>query len=238
MNAPITYVAEPIGQPVMLQTWRSLTFLHWRYEPGVIRQLLPPGLELDTYDGAAWVGLVPFIVTDLRPPHVPAVPWVSHFPETNVRTYVREPGGKPGIWFFTLEADRLAAVVGARTLYRLPYRWARMRVVERDGHVHYTSERLPPFGPGNSNLKVRPGERMQSREFDHFLTARYRLYTVAGKRIAHADIEHEMWPLHRAEVLDLQQDLFERSGVPQPTGTPVIHFSPCLDVRIGRLQAA
>jgi uncharacterized protein YqjF (DUF2071 family) len=112
----------------MFQSWRWLTFLHWRYEPGEIRRLLPKGLELDTFDGSAWVALTPFLLSGLRPPFVPALPWISHFPEMNVRTYVRGPAGEPGIWFFTLEADRLAAVVGARLGYGLPYRWADMHV--------------------------------------------------------------------------------------------------------------
>lgn len=220
----------------MLQTWRSLTFLHWPYEPAVIRGLLPHGLQLDTFDGAAWVGLAPFLLTDLRAPHMRALPWISHFPETNVRTYVRGPDGKPGVWFFTLEADRLGAVLSARLLYRLPYRWARMKVDEGEGVVRYASERLAPFGPGKSQIAIRPGDRIEARQFDHFLTARFRLYAVSGKRIAHADIEHEPWTLHRGEILELFQNLFENSGVPQPAGEPVVHFSHTLDVRIGRFQ--
>lgn len=227
-----------IARPVMLQTWRALTFLHWAYQPGVIRRLLPTGLELDTFDGAAWVGLAPFLLENLRPRAIPSLPWISHFPETNVRTYVRGPDGKPGVWFFTLEADRLAVVLGARVLYHLPYRWARMKVQEREGTVDYRSERLWPFGRGYSQISIQPGKRMDTREFDHFLTARYRLYALTGERIAHADIEHEPWPLHHATVLDLRQDLFEQSSVPQPVGDPVVHFSHRLDVRIGPFQAA
>src|SRR5207253_428282 len=103
------------------QTWKWLAFLHWRFDPQEVAKLLPAGLTLDTHDGAAWIGLTPFIVTGLRAPFVPALPWISHFPETNVRTYVRGPDGARGIWFFTLEAARLAAVMGARVTYGLPY---------------------------------------------------------------------------------------------------------------------
>lgn len=232
------YPPHSIARPVLLQTWRSLTFLHWPYKPEVIRKLLPRGLELDTFDGAAWVGLVPFLLVNLRAPFLPVLPWISWFPETNVRTYVRGPDGVPGVWFFTLEADRLAAVVGARTLYRLPYRWARMKVTEHDGNVTYTSKRLPPFGDGTSRIGIRPGEPISAGEFDHFLTARFRLYAVTGKRIAHADIEHPPWPLHRAEVTDLEQNLFQQSGVPRPVGLPVLHYSPALDVRVGSFEIA
>jgi uncharacterized protein YqjF (DUF2071 family) len=105
---------------VMRQTWNDVSFLHWRYDPAVVRPLLPRGLELDVCDGAAWVGLVPFYISGLRP--------LSDFPETNVRTYATDRTGKSGVWFFSLDAARLLAVVGARAGYALPYFWARMRV--------------------------------------------------------------------------------------------------------------
>ncbi len=125
-----------IRRPFMLQQWESLTFLHWSFPASVIRPLLPAalhraGVELDTFDGKAWVGLVPFLLTDLRLPGLPAFPWLGRFPETNVRTYLRGHDGKPAVWFFTLEADRLGAVLAARTGYGLPYRWAQMTVIHR-----------------------------------------------------------------------------------------------------------
>src|SRR5579884_1274138 len=121
-----------VERPVLYQNWTRLTFLHWRYRPDAIGHLLPPGLELDTFDGAAWIGLTPFLLTGLRPPGLPVLPWLSQFPEMNVRTYVYGPDGERGIWFFTLEASRLAAVLGARLAYRLPYRWASMTVKDDD----------------------------------------------------------------------------------------------------------
>ncbi len=140
----------------MFQHWRFLTFLHWRYDPEVIRTLLPARLTLDTFDGAAWVGLTPFLLTALRPPFLPALPWLSHFPETNVRTYVRGPDGERGVWFFTLEAQRLAAVIAARSLYRLPYRWARMSVTRTAERVEYRSARRRPFGQAQTAIVVEP----------------------------------------------------------------------------------
>ena len=220
----------------MFQRWRSLTFLHWRYEPDVIRRLLPTAVMLDTFDGAAWVGMTPFLLTGLRPPFFPALPWMSKFPETNVRTYVRGPDGESGIWFFTLEAQRLAAVVGARLSYRLPYRWARMSVHLSSGRVDYRSRRQWHGPLTETDIAVQVGERMQAGEFDNFLTARFRLYTIARKRLAFAQIEHDPWPLHRAQVLHLKQTLVENSGVPRPSGEPNVHYSPDLIVRIGRLH--
>lgn len=220
----------------MFQTWRWLTFLHWPFEPESIRRLLPNLVTLDTFDGAAWIGLTPFYLAKLRPPFLPPVPWMSYFPETNVRTYVRGPDGEPGVWFFTLEADRLPAVIAARSLYRLPYRWADMRVTNRSDSVTYQSRRL--FGSAHTRIIVQPGEPLSAGDFDNFLTARFRLYTLVGSRLAFAQIEHKPWPLHRARLRQVSQDLIEQSGVPRPSGDPVIHYSPDLTVRIGRLQLA
>lgn len=220
----------------MFQRWRWLTFLHWRYDPAAIRSLLPPQITLDTYDGDAWVGLTPFLLTGLRPPIAPALPWLSQFPETNVRTYVRGPDGEGGVWFFTLEAGRIAAVAGARATYRLPYRWSDMRVLRSGRIVEYESRRRWPFGTGFTSIAVQHSEPIPAGHFENFLTARYRLYTLWGTRLAFAQIEHAPWPLHSARVLRLEQNLIENSGVPRPSGEPTAHYSPDLHVRIGALQ--
>ncbi|MGA8026261.1 MAG: DUF2071 domain-containing protein [Bryobacteraceae bacterium] len=220
----------------MLQTWRWLTFLHWPYRAETIRRLLPDRIGLDTFEGSAWVGLTPFYLANLRPPFLPALPWISHFPETNVRTYVRGPDGERGVWFFTLEADRLAAVLAARSLYRLPYRWSDMRVERRGAAVEYQSERRRPFARAETRILIESGSPLRAGDFDNFLTARYRLYTAVGKRLAFAQIEHQPWPLHQGRVLQLEQDLIEAVGVPRPIGEPTVHYSPDLGVRIGRLQ--
>jgi len=220
----------------MFQSWEWLTFLHWRYEAAVIRKLVPEQLTLDTFDGAAWVALTPFRLTKLRTPFAPALPWLSQFPETNVRTYVRGPDGKPGVWFFTLECARLAGVLGARATFRLPYRWARMSVNPRDKQVEYRSDRRQPFGQGRTDIAIEPGEAMEAADFDNFVTARFRLYSVAGKRLGFADIEHAPWPLQRGRVVRLEEDLIEHSGVPRPNGEPTIHYSRSIDVRIGRIR--
>lgn len=220
----------------MFQSWTWLTFLHWRYPPDQIRRLLPKELALDTFDGSAWVGLTPFLLRGLRPPFVPALPWISHFPEMNVRTYVRGPDGEPGVWFFTLEADRLAAVAGARLAYGLPYRWATMRVQPGNETVEYASSRRWPFGSGEARICVEIGEPIETAELDRFLTARFRLYTILLGRLGFAQIEHEPWPLRTGRVVRLAQNVVQASGVPQPAGDPMVLYSPTLDVRVGRVQ--
>jgi uncharacterized protein len=216
----------------MRQTWRRLTFLHWAYEPELIRSLIPAGLELDTYDDAAWIGLVPFEIYDC--------PGIPHFPETNLRTYVIGPDGSRAVWFFSLEAARLVAVLGARAGYHLPYFWARMQVTSEDGAIHYRSQRHWPHDSGAmTDIVVQPGEPLAPNdltEHDHFLTARYRLYTVSRGSLRHAQIEHPPWPLARARVMQLRQTLFDHARLPSPKGTPLVHYAPELAVKIGLLD--
>jgi uncharacterized protein YqjF (DUF2071 family) len=216
----------------MRQTWRDLTLLHWRYDPAVVRPLLPTDLQLDLYEGAAWVGLVPFLITGLSWPGVPAVPWISEFPETNVRTYVMDRTGLRGVWFFSLDAARLPAVIGARATYALPYFWARMKVRSDGATAHYTSTRLA--GPrAESDIRVEIGDLIFPGELELFLTARYRLYARRGGRLWKADIEHDPWPLQRARVLELKENLVRAAGLADPEGEPLALFSRTLDVTIG-----
>ncbi len=213
----------------MRQTWRGLTFLHWPYAPDLIRRFIPAGLELDTFDNAAWLGLVPFEIHDLR--------GIPHFPETNLRTYVIGADGSRAVWFFSLEAARLVAVLGARIGYHLPYFWAKMSVIAENGALHYRSQRRWPHDPGaTTDIVVLPGELYKSEELtehDRFLTARYQLYSVARGQLKHARIEHPPWPLARASVMSVRETLFEASGLPPPRGAPLAHYSDELSVAIG-----
>jgi hypothetical protein len=216
----------------MRQTWRDLTFLHWRYEPRTVRPLLPPQLSLDLFDGAAWLGLVPFLITGLTLPHAPAVPWLSRFPETNVRTYVIDRQGRRGVWFFSLDAARLPAVLAARAAYGLPYFWARMSVRKKGQLVGYASRRR--FLSGDLNIVVERGASLAAQsELEIFLTARFRLYTARLGKLAMARIEHPQWPLHQARVVHCDESLIIASGLPAPEGEPIVHYAPRVDVRVG-----
>ena len=220
----------------MLQVWRSLTFLHWRYDAATIARTLPTGLTLDTFDGSAWVGLVPFVLTGVQPYRLPALPWISEFPETNVRTYVTGADGERGVWFFTLEAARLAAVLLARRWYHLPYRWAAMQVNRSGSTVEYRSERSPLFGQGHTEIGIEIGGSANATELDHFLTARFRLYAAAKGRIAYAQIEHGRWPLQRAKLTKCNETVLTNSGVPRPIGEPLVHYSEELHVKAETLR--
>lgn len=243
-NCPIE-----VTHPTMIQRWDLLTFLHWPYEPEFVQRLLPSGLTVETFDGQAWVGLVPFLM-EVRGPAGPPLPWVSHFCETNVRTYVTGPDGTRGVWFLSLDAARLGAVVVARTAYRLPYFWSRMRLSHtsepggHEGEVYtYTTRRRRP-GPRGAASRARievgaPFEAADLGEFDHYLSARWRLYSPRGADprrtgMRYALAEHAPWRLHRAKVLDLDDDLVAAAGLPRPEGDPVVHWSPGTEVRISR----
>jgi hypothetical protein len=222
-----------IAQPAMRQSWNSLTFLHWRYEAGIVSRLLTRGLELDTFDGSAWVGLVPFGITGLTPPRIPAMPWISHFLETNVRTYVIGPGGRRGVWFFSLDAARLAAVVGARVSFALPYYWARMRLEQNEARVKYWSARRIGAAVG-CEVEIEKGDIAAPSELDLFLTARFRLYAQRRGKLLAAEIAHDPWPLREAKVIRWKESLLEAAGLPAPQGEPIALYSDWIDVIVGK----
>jgi uncharacterized protein YqjF (DUF2071 family) len=226
-----------VERPVMRQRWDRLTFLHWAFDPADVQRLLPDGLRVDPFGGAAWVGLVPFFM------HVATgggtqVPWVSRFCETNVRTYVRDADGRAGIWFFSLDAARLGAVAVARTTYRLPYFWSAMSVVSSENGISYACRRRFPGPHGAvSRVAVSIGDRYLPAgldERDHFLTARWILFSVAGSRYRLARACHPPWPLYRAAAEVVDDNLIAAAGLPHPHDEPLVHYSPGVDVTIGR----
>ncbi|MGD0374072.1 MAG: DUF2071 domain-containing protein [Streptosporangiaceae bacterium] len=225
-----------VDRPVMGQRWERLTFLHWPVDPADVQRLLPEGLQVDTLGGTAWVGLVPFFMR-VSTPGGRHAPWASNFCETNVRTYVRDGQGRAGIWFLSLDAARLGAVVVARTTYRLPYFWSSMRLATRGRKVSYGCSRRWPGPPAASRVRISVGDPYSAAgldERDHFLTARWMLFSVSGSRYRFARAWHRPWPLCRAEVEAVDDQLIAAAGLPPPDGEPLVHYSPGVDVRIGR----
>lgn len=212
---------------LFFQSWRHLLFAHWPIPRETLRSLVPPQLTLEEYDGTPWLGLTPFLLADFRPRLLPPLPGLSTFPELNLRTYVRT-GDKPGVFFFSLDAASRLAVLGARTLYRLPYHHARMRIRLRDGWFQFQSRRdddtsatftarYRPIGP---TFNAAPGS------LEHFLTERYALYVVLKNgQLLRGDIHHRPWPLQPAEAT------FERNTIPAahaitlPDLPPLLHFA-------------
>jgi uncharacterized protein YqjF (DUF2071 family) len=216
----------------MFQRWRNISFLHWRYPEHAVARLLPSGLTVDTFDGSAWVGITPFVLSGLHAPFLPPLPWISRFPETNCRTYVRGPDGAPGIWFFSLDAARLGAVLAARAAYGLPYAWSQMDVAIRRDRFTYTAARRWP-GAAAYAITVYRGRPVATGELESFLTARFRLYSTILGRLATARVEHPPWPLESARTLQICETLTAAAGLAPPHGAPVTHFSAGVRTRVG-----
>lgn len=224
---------ERIPVPLVHQRWRHLTFLHWRYDAEDVERLLPPSLEPDIVDGSAWVTLTPFRAEDTHPPGLPPVPWVSTFPETNLRTYVRYTDGTDGLWFLSIDAASPPIVAGARAVAGAPYFPARM-AVRTAGHLRYESRRL--VGPPARHLiEVEPGEDITAElsERDELLIGRWRAYTRWLGRLLEVPVEHPPWPVRRAAVVRLEETHTVAAGLPAPAHEPVVHYSPGVDARLG-----
>jgi len=240
MASPLEHPLEPpheVRFEVMHMNWLNLTFLHWPFPAEEVQRHLPEGLAVDTFDGQAWVGLVPFQMEVQLPGGIP-IPREGSFPETNVRTYVRGPDGTPGVWFSSLEAGRLSASTVARVTYGLPYFWADMTAEQRDGTWSYRSQRTWPGPKGaHCNVDAVPESLIETHsDFDRFLTARWGLFSTFFGRTLYAPISHEPWPLHDAQVTALDDGLMDAAGFVIPDVDPVVHWTPGVSVRIGRPQ--
>jgi hypothetical protein len=209
--------------------------------PGVLRPLIPPGLDLDTYDEDAWIGIVPFGMSRVRARMLPPIPWTSKFPELNVRTYVTARG-QAGVWFFSLDAASPLAVRVARRTFHLPYFDARMSMLKENGRIRYESTRThrgaPPaafcatYGPTDPVTFAAKGS------LEDFLTNRLCLYSLnsAGK-LLRGDIDHPPWPLQSAETEIERNQMAEAIGVQLPDTKPLLHYSAKLDVVAWRIQS-
>jgi uncharacterized protein YqjF (DUF2071 family) len=223
---------------VMAQRWADLAFISWPFDVGDVQRLLPTGLEIDTFDGAAWVSVIPFRLS-IRLPGTPTVPWASRFSEINVRTYVRGPDGHRGIWFLSLDASRLGAVAMARRTYRLPYMWARMETRRSGARVRYRGVRRWPGPDASWDLAVDVGGPMTFPDDLHrFLTARWRLFSPAPLALPARTIglrtttvDHPPWPLHHARLARGTESLLTAAGLPDTSTPPTVAFSPGVSVR-------
>jgi uncharacterized protein YqjF (DUF2071 family) len=217
----------------MTQTWHDLLFAHWPLAPRVLEGRLPAGLELDIFDDRAWLGVVPFRMTNVAPRGLPAVPGTSAFPELNVRTYVRA-NGKPGVYFFSLDASNLLAVAGARALFHLPYYWASMCVSRVRDAVHYESRRRTRGAPADFRAAYHPtGPLFEAVPggLEYFLTERYRLYCATRRgAVAHVDIHHRPWSLCTACADIAVNTMAWASGVPASGPPPLLHVAARQDV--------
>ena len=211
---------------LMTQTWLNLLFAHWPIEPAVLRAKVPAAFELDLFDGRSWIGVVPFQMANVGPRGVPSLPWVSEFPELNVRTYVTV-GGRPGVYFFSLDAASAIAVRAARGLLNLPYYDASMTVDVASDVVTYRSRRSG--GDADLSARYRPaGESFHPEpgSLDYFLTERYCLYNLNRRgRPYRLEIHHPRWSLQRAEAEIERNTMARAAGFELPNVAPLLHFA-------------
>lgn len=221
---------------ILAQSWHNLLFAHWPMPANALRGLLPPQLQLDTFDGRAWATVVPFEMQNVRPRALPTVPWLSQFPELNVRTYVKAPdGSRPGVWFFSLDAANPVAVTLARSLFRLPYFNARMDLLEHEEAVYFQSRRIhEDAAPASFVARYQPtGDPCAAvpGSLEHWLAERYCLYATDKRGAAYrAEIHHRRWPLQPAEAEFSVNDIVSASGFRVPDCEPLLHFARHLDV--------
>jgi len=227
---------RPIPMPsapwAIKQRWHDLLFAHWPLAPEKLRALVPQELELDLRGGVAYVAVAPFWMSGIRGRLAPPLPFFYKFCELNVRTYVRYKG-VPGVYFFSLDAASLPAVVGARTVYKLPYRHAAMLIRSSGESFEYSSSRLEPPRPANFQARYRPVSARRVREkgsLEYFLTERYCLYTVNHGQVRRAHIHHMPWQLQDAEAEFDVNTMALAAGIELPETKPLLHFSRNIDV--------
>lgn len=235
--------ARPTRRPAMYQSWRHLLFLHWQVEPELIQATLPTGLTVDTCDGAAYVGIVPFYMRGIRPIFSPPIPGISNFLETNLRTYVFDTRGIPGVWFYSLEANQWLAVQVARTLFKLPYYHNRMHAQSvADGWIDYRLQRRGARPEMAANFIYRGRGAAQPAEpgtLAFFLAERYVLFTQTRRGLARGRVYHTPYPLQAAEVSRWDDTLFRLNNLPAPNRAPDhVLYSPGVDVMVYGLESA
>lgn len=225
----------------MHQRWAELGFLHWPVPVAALRDLIPRALTIDTFDGKAYVGLVPFTVTGARPMLMPPLPWVSDFHEVNVRTYVHLEGRDPGVWFFSLDASNAVVVAAARALFRLPYHHARMELSADAGGIDFRSARRKTreaacalrYAPLGTPTPATAGS------LDHFLVERYVLYTAAKGKLWQGRVHHSPYPLQKARAEVSRETLIAAAGIERPgEAASLVHFARAVEVEIFGLQDA
>ena len=217
----------------MIQRWSDASFLHWRVDAALLRPHVDPAVEVEEFDGSAWIGLIPFRMT-MRLPYQPPLPVISRYPETNVRTYVRDARGRRGLWFLSLDVPRSLAVAAARIALRLPYAWSRMSTEDIGDGMAYRAERIVPARGARSDVTVSTARAEEDdSELARFLTARFRLFGRGPLGPFEVDVEHAPWILSTADVLSVEDELVRTAGAEISRAPDHVLFSPGVEVRLG-----
>ena len=223
------------------QTWGKLLFMHWKIPLDTLRLHVPGQLEIDTHDGHAWIAVVPFTIWGMRASFLPPIPGLSEMHELNVRTYVHHRG-TPGIYFFSLDANSAAAVLGARTFFLVPYYNAEITLKQDGDRINYHCERTQAGSPPatfDAAWKIgKPLPESQPGSLEFFLTERYCFYTVSGETVYRCRVNHPPWPLQTASVSSYSSTMIEAAGIPEPTRKPLLHYAEELTVDVWPLEKA
>ena len=243
----VTPTLEPDQQVFMYQNWHHLAFLHWEVPRAELQALIPPELTVDVFEGKAYVGLVPFTLTGVRPILLPPLPGVSSFHEINVRTYVHREGRAPGVWFFSLDANSRVAVEAARAAYKLPYFHSEIDFAasrEPMPEVDFTSRRDDGRGPSPAHAQIRyapvegPVTASKPGTLEHFLVERYILYSTDDSHTLHrARVHHPPYPLQKAEVRALDETLIWAAGIRRPDSVPIRHYAREVNVKVYGIES-
>lgn len=230
---------RPDRMPIAQQTWAKLLFMHWKLPVETLRAHVPARLEIDTFDGDAWIAVAPFTIRGMRASFLPAIPGFSEMHELNVRTYVHYKG-TPGVYFFSLDASSALAVFGARTFFLVPYFNAEMSLKEDGKKIVYHSRRTHANAPAaefDATWKI--GDALGESEpgsLEFFLTERYCFYTVSGEGVYRCRIHHAPWQLREAAVSSFESSMIESHLMPTPKGKPLLHYSEELAVEVWTLE--
>jgi uncharacterized protein len=243
----ITPTLEPTSPVLMYQNWHHLLFLHWEVPAAELQALIPAGLTVDLFEGKAYIGLVPFTMTGVRPVLLPPLPGVSSFHEINVRTYVHHKGANPGVWFFSLDASSRLAVEAARGAYKLSY-------FHSDIEFSASKERLPMVSieshrddergkmPAHAHIRYKPEEgptvHASPGTFEHFLMERYILYSAdSNAQLYRARVHHQPYPIQKAQIFELDETMVWAAGVRRPDSIPYRHYASEVNVKVYGLEA-
>jgi len=231
---------RPAGFPVMRQRWAGLLFAHWPVDPALIAARLPPGLHVDTHEGNAWLGVVPFFMERVRPVGLPPVPWLSWFHELNVRTYVHDAQGNPGVWFFSLDCDQPIAVEIARRGFHLPYQHAAMHSRRTGKHISYTSCRKSEDAVDAEFVYDLPTDPQAavSGSLEWFLVERYQLFSCdRSERIFCGRVHHRPYQISPAMGCTWSTEPLRLNGFAEPPDPPpLLHVAATVDVDIFPLR--
>ena len=210
------------------QSWYDLCFIHYRIDLSELRSLIPKDLEIQEFEGSAWISIVPFRMFDVSRGKLPSIYPMRSFPELNLRTYVSYQG-KPGVWFFSLDADCWPIVWGGQKIFGLPYHKAKMRLTREANEIHFTSQRNSVKFEANYEAVGEPFQA-QPASFEHWIAERYCLYSLAPRGLTRVEVHHKAWPLYSAKVAIKRNDLFSAMNLKVTDESPRINVSPGVDV--------